>query len=230
MYRRCGYTVAPPPSVWYVWVQTKEGGYWRIKRGSYRPALLNEAYQKGIYAMKISAPAASRIVRRLQPYLNRLDTGRLTVRISARLRKALKEKGSLCLTYLKGMDMQPAFHIEKLLNVSVNVKQDAQELSLNLPVNEFTIERLNGIVTAYYFELILLWGDAGSDMGLRVEEVDSPVYLMEEDYKTECRLSLVLPPEGQSWIALLKVSCIEGKELAMHPRMYGMKVIAVGGV
>ena len=128
------------------------------------------------------------------------------------------------------MDMQPAFHIEKLLNVPVYAKQDAQELRVNIPVNAYTIEQHNEIVTAYYFELILLWGDAGSDMGLRVEEVDSPVYLMEEDYKTECRLSLVLPPEGHPWIALLKVSCIEGKDLAMHPRMYGMKVIAVGGV
>jgi len=91
------------------------------------------------------------------------------------------------------------------------------------------VERHNGIVTDYYFELILLWGDAGSDKGLRVEEADSPVYRIEEDYGTECRLSLVLPPEGQPWMALLKVSCIEGRELAMASRNYGMKVIA-GGV
>ena len=83
-------------------------------------------------------------------------------------------------------------------------------------------------MTAYYIELILLWGDAGSDKGLSVEEAASPVYRIEEDYNTECRLSLVLPPEGQPWMALLKVSCIEGRELAMAPRNYGMKVIAGG--
>ena len=108
--------------------------------------------------MKISAPAASRIVRRLHPYLNRLDTGRLTVRISARLRNALKEKGRLCFTYLKGMDMQPKHRIERLLNAAVRVEVDAQEVRVSIAVNEDTVGRHNGIVTAYYFELILLWG------------------------------------------------------------------------
>ena len=219
----------PPPSGQYVWVKTKEGGFWRMKRGSYRPALLNEAYQKGSNAMKISAPAAGRIIRRLSPYLSRLDTGRLNARISGRLRKALKEQGRLCLTSLQGMDMQPQHRLEKLLQADALVKVDAQEITVSIPVKEYTIKRHSGIVTAYYFELILLWGDAGSDKSLRVEEADSPVYRVEEDYSTECRLNLVLPPEGQPWIALLKVSCIEGREMAAAPRNYGMKVIAVGG-
>src|SRR4051794_2288405 len=89
----------PPPAGRYVWIKTKEGGYWRTKRCSNRPARLNEAYQQGCSAMKISAPAASRIMRRLSPYLSRLDTGRLNARISARLRKALKEGGRLTFTY-----------------------------------------------------------------------------------------------------------------------------------
>ena len=178
--------------------------------------------------MKISAPAASRIMRRLSPYLSRLDTGRWNARISARLRKALKEGGRLTFTYLKGMDMQPQHPLEKLLKAYTQVKVAAQEIAVTIDVKEYTIKRHNGIVTDYYFELLLLWGDAGSDKGLRVEEVDSPVYRIEDDYGTECRLSLVLPPEGQAWIALLKVSCIEGRELAMAPGMYGMKVIGCG--
>jgi len=218
----------PPPSGQYVWVKTREGGFWRMKRGSYRPATLNESYQKGSNAMKITAPAASRIVRRLQPYLSRLETGRLTVRISGKLRKALKEGGRLTFTYLKGMDMQPRHPLWKLLQAPAHVKVDAQEITVNIAVKEFTLKRHNGIVTDYYFELILLWGDAGSDQGLRVEEADSPVYRIEEDYSTECRLNLVLPPEGQPWMAMLKVSCIEGTELAVAPRNYGMKVIGCG--
>ena len=199
-----------------------------MKRGSYRPAQLNEAYQRSSNATKICSPAASRIVRRLHHYLDRLETGRLTARICGQLRKALNKQGRLHFTYLKGMDVQPQHPLEKLLKVCVFVEQDALELKVCIPVNKCTIKRHNGIVTAYYFELILLWGDAGSDKGLRVEEVDSPVYHIAEDYKTECRLSLVLPPDGQPWMALLKVSCIEGRELAMAPRNYGMKVIAGG--
>jgi hypothetical protein len=218
----------PPPSGQYIWVQTKEGGFWRMKRGSHRPALLNKAYQQTSNAMKISAPAASRIVRRLQPYLTRLETGRLTVRISGKLRKALNENGRICFTYLKDLDIQPQHPMERLLKAPVRMEQDIQELTVSIPVNTYTIKRHSELVSAYYFELILLWGDAGSDKSLRVEEVDSLVYRMEEDYGIECRLSVVLPPEGETWMVLLKVSCIEGRELAMAPRMHGIKVL-VGG-
>src|SRR3954471_11517656 len=165
----------PPPSGQYIWVQTKEGGFWRMKRGSHRPALLNGAYQQTSNAMKISAPAASRIVRRLQPYLTRLETGRLTVRISGKLRKALNEKGRLCFTYLQDLDVQPQHPMERLLKAPVRVEQDTQELTVSIPVDTYTIKRHNALVSAYYFELILLWGDADNDKGLRVEEVDSPV-------------------------------------------------------
>src|SRR5437899_9524667 len=106
--------IPPPPSPdgQYVWVKTKEGSFWRKRRGSYRPALLNAAYQRSSEATNISSPAASMIVRRLCPYLTGLQTGRLTVRICGRLRKALNEKGRLCFTYLKGLDMQPEHPLE----------------------------------------------------------------------------------------------------------------------
>jgi hypothetical protein len=218
----------PPPYGQYVWVKTKEGGYWRTKRGSFRPASLNEAYQKGSHAIKISAPAASRIMRRLSPFLTSLETGRLNARISGKLRKALKEKGKLCFTYLEGLDMQPEHPLEKLLKADVRIEQHDQELTVSIPVNAYTIKLHNGVVSAYYFELILLWGDAGSNNGLRVDEVDSPVYRIGEDYGSECRLSVELPLEGEPWMAMLKVSCIEGREMAMAPRMYGMKVVGGG--
>src|SRR4051794_36521095 len=113
--------------------------------------------------MKISAPAAGRIMRRLSPYLDRLQTGRLNARISGRLRKALKEQGRLSFTYLHGLDMQPEHPLEELLKADVRIEQHEHELTVSIPVNAYTIKRHNGVVSAYYFELILLWGDAGSD-------------------------------------------------------------------
>jgi hypothetical protein len=221
--------IPPPPSVdgQYVWVMTKEGNFWRKKRGSYQPAKLNSAFQQNSNATKICSPAASMIVRRLHPYLNRLETGRLTVRICGKLKKALREQGSLCFTCLQGMDLQPEHRLEELLQAGVRVEQHVQELMVSIPIYASTIRRRNELVSRFYFELILLWGDAGCDKGLRVEEVDSPVYRIGEDHGSECRLS-VMPPEGQPWMALLKVSCVEGRELAAAPRMYGMKVVASG--
>ena len=41
-------------------------------------------------------------------------------------------------------------------------------------------------------------------------------------------MSVPLPSNGAPWMALLKVSCPEGLELAVHPRHYGMRVVKVG--
>jgi hypothetical protein len=37
-----------------------------------------------------------------------------------------------------------------------------------------------------------------------------------------------LPTGKQPWMIFLKLSCLEGNEAAIHPRHYGMKVVAVG--
>ena len=173
--------------------------------------------------MKLSAPAASRIVQKLRPYLKGLQPGRLTTRISGELRKSLKEADRISLACLKGVDLQPEYPFEDLLQAEVNVEQTAHELILTIPIAEHTIKRLNNLVTNYYFELILLYGDVGKENGLRTESEDSEVYEIEKDYPADCKLRVVLPE--QPWIALLKVNCIEGNELALSPKLYGMKVV-----
>jgi hypothetical protein len=40
-------------------------------------------------------------------------------------------------------------------------------------------------------------------------------------------LRLKIPVRKVPWMVLLKVSCMEGNELAVHPRHYGMKVVKV---
>ena len=40
----------------YVWIKTKDGAYWRLKRGTLKKAKMNDAYSEGIERMKLSAP------------------------------------------------------------------------------------------------------------------------------------------------------------------------------
>jgi hypothetical protein len=46
--------------------------------------------------------------------------------------------------------------------------------------------------------------------------------------KSVCSLSIELPANKKPWMVLLKVNCLEGNELAVHPRHYAMTVVAVG--
>ena len=45
----------------------------------------------------------------------------------------------------------------------------------------------------------------------------------------ECVLKIDVPTTKGPWMALLKVNCLEGREMAYHPRHYALKVIAAGG-
>ena len=210
----------------YVWVETKEGAYWRLKRGSLKKTKINAGYSEGIERMKVSAPAASRIMQKLRPFTKALFHGRLNARISGLLRKSLREKGQLDISYLNGLDFQPDHPMSNLLKEVPVIKQMIREIVVNIPLTTHTVFRMNSIVTNYYFELILLYGDAARENGLRTESADSDVYVIGADYPNDCRLGLVLPE--QPWIALLKVNCIEDDTLAFHGRLYGMKVIAAG--
>lgn len=208
----------------YVWVNSKEGSYLRKKRGSIKPAMLNTAYEQGANRMKLSAPAASRIVNKLKPYLRGLTTGRLHARISGKLRKGLKETESIELCYLKDLDLQPEHPMGRLLIFPFTVEVTEYELNVRIPITDSTVKQHSNIVTDFYFELVLLYGDATKEQGLRTESEESSVYAIGKAYKNECRLCMVLPE--QPWIALLKISCIEGNEPAAASRNYGMKVVA----
>jgi hypothetical protein len=210
----------------YVWIETRDGGYWRRKRGTVKKAKPNRAFRESGDRMKQSAPATSRILKKLKPYMNGLDIGRLNAHISGLLRTSMTDTGKLSLACLDQLDFQRNQPIEWLLQVIPDIAITAHELIVSIPIVEYTLKRLNTLVTNYYFELILLFGDAGTDNGLRTESEESDVYEIAKDYKLMLTLRLVLPEKP--WIALLKVNSIEENEHAKLWRLYGMKVIGAG--
>jgi hypothetical protein len=211
----------------YVLVVTKEGQYWRRKRGSSKKAVLNEAFQHHVGLVKITAPAAKRIVTKLRYYTERLETGRLTLKIAGLLRRQMKENGDASILCLKDLDLQPYYPIHQLLQSNYPVTVHNGLLEVAIDINYYTIKKHNGLVSDYFFELVLLYGDCMEENGLRTESESSGVYRIGQAAE-KCRLQMVLPEKP--WIALLKVSCIEENEMALHPKHYGMKVVAVGMV
>src|SRR4051812_3276379 len=77
----------------YILVVTKEGSFFRLKRGLNKPAVLNAAYQQSSNSTKLCSPAAKRMAITLRQHLRGLDTGRLIARFTGLLRKAFHKKG-----------------------------------------------------------------------------------------------------------------------------------------
>ena len=173
--------------------------------------------------MQLSAPATRGIMQKLKPYMNGLYTGRLNAKISGRLRRELKETGKLSLSCLRGFDLQQGHRFEQLLQAELDIQQTPHTLTVSIPIAAHTVKRINTLVTNYYFELVLLYGDVSKENGLRTESIESDVYEIEKDYNMFCKLSMALPEK--EWIALLKVNSIEGNEPAISHKLYGMKVV-----
>jgi hypothetical protein len=223
-----GFTIPPCPDPdRYVLIRTKEGNFWRRKRGmGEKEARLNDAFAVHATGMAVTAPAARRIVNKLRPYLDHLYTGRITVKVSGRLRKQWSKSGIVDYTYMNGFDLQPDHPIEELLKVPVGVKMEGGSLEVFIPVEEQTVKQSSKRVTGYFFEVIMISGDCTRDDELKVTTAEGELFRIGSIVEKGCRLTA--PITGRPWFAILKVSCVEGKNMAAAPGNYGMKVVAAG--
>ncbi len=216
-----------PDPVSYILVRSREGSYWRKKRGmGSKGASLNEGFKVSSAGMAVTAPAAKRIVSKLKPYLDCLVTGRITVRISGQLRKQFNKTGKVDYTFLKDFDLQPNHPLENLLRLPFTVKVEDEVLRITIPIEAQTVKQNSGIISDFYFEVILISGDSTVENDLRIEGESSNTYPIKPLKQGDCTFHL--PLIKNPWFAILKVCCIEGNEMAVAARNYGMKVIAVG--
>jgi hypothetical protein len=208
----------------YIFVKTIEGGNWRKKRGTVKQAKLNEAYKASRNNTKIVSPAARKVRAALEPYMRGIQPGRLNVRIGTAFRKSLKNNGGLQLHFLKGLELQRDHPMDQLLISQFSVRVEKGDVRVEIPIHPRCVKPFNDLVTDYYFEAVLLYGDVNEEHGLRTESVESRLYSYYSEETTTCIMELSLPEEKE-WCLLLKISSLEGKEVAVHPRHYRMKVV-----
>ena len=230
----------PDPEKWQD-VQTKDG--WMRRKRKAKQSKLNDVMQRHADSFKVTMPAAKRILDRLEPWVRGLDLGRIQAEIGTRLKKSYLENGKMNFTYLLDLDLQPGRKLNALLSnhPKVWVKD---EVVVKIWLTDELIKLKKSIFTDYYFELIMVWGEPPNPLkgelnptkrykGLKVDSEESKLYKRRDPkgpVKDDelCVLKIDVPKTKLPWMALLKVSCLEGNELAHNPRHYAMKVVAVG--
>jgi len=211
----------------YVWIDTKEGGHWRRKRGTIKPATLNSSFRKNADTTQITNAAARQMVLRLEPFLKGLEAGRITVRIAGRLKKALVKNNRIDFSFFYGFDVQKDYTLKDLAPRVYSTSTGKNEVSIEIAIHKKTIQTLQRGATGYYFEAIWLYGDPTEDNGLRVDSISSPLFPVGDPTETTCKLAVPLP-DKRPYLIFLKASCLEGNALASHPSFYGMQVISAG--
>lgn len=205
----------------YIIVHSKEGDYLRAKRTS---PFINA--QLAEMAAETCSAAAKQILTKLRPFTERM-MGRMNVRLSGKMRSAKKQTGSYNYSLLKDFELQKDYPLEALYEGVYQVSHQNNQVTITVPVQTGDVLPHNKIVTAYYFEAVLLTGDAMLPNSLRVEDDRSDMFYFKQQYNTVEVFQFIVP-ENTPYLLFLKVACMEGDEMAIHPRHYGMKVVEVG--
>jgi len=217
----------PDPEL-YILVETKEGSFWRRKRGTVKKASLNKTFSDNNQAFKTLMPAAARLVKKLDPYTRQLDMGRITARIAGKWLKPYIETGSISFAALNKMELQRDHPLEHLCNANyiITANEGFHRIYIDLVSGQVIAQ--NTLVTDYYFEAVLLYGDPTMDGGLVTEDRTSELYHFGAETTAGCALDIPCAPAGAPWLLFLKVSCLEENEMAAHYKNYAMKVVGVG--
>lgn len=218
----------PDPKL-YTWVNTRDGGgYWRLKRGTNKEAVLNNVLQLSADITRQTNQAAKRVMNKLQPFLKYLLTGRTTMRIAGAFKRAILQHDKMDYSLLKDLDFQAAdYPFKKLTTGYLTMKEEKGVLYLSLTVGNKFVKQHSSLATGYYVEVILLFGDPDDDKSLRIDSTQSDTFsFSDENAIKECLLSVQLPAK-QPWMVLLKVSCL-GREVEDVAKYHALKVVRVG--
>jgi hypothetical protein len=214
----------PDPDL-YQLIKTKEGSFWRRKRGTVKPAKLNNTFAKNVQAMKIVSPVAATIVNGLFKYIQGLTTGRLSSRICANLLKHYNATKQISFTPLTNMDIQPQYPLAKLIFTQYACSIKEKQIELEVKAYPEAIKKQNNLLTEYFFELILVEAVGESFNKIQSNYVVSKPYYFNANYFEGCVLTLPIPKSSINWMVLFKISCTEGNEMALHSKHYAMKII-----
>jgi hypothetical protein len=188
---------------------------------------LNPVLKDNTLIAKRTGPAASRILNQLEPYRVGIRTGRINLKLSGLLMKELKETGKSGYTQLDKLDFNKGYPLERLFKGEYETLVQQQKIVLHLRFARGTVRQQNSLATDYYFEAVLIAGDPCGDRMLETVSQTSALYAFAEAAPESVQLALPLPA-GNPWMVLLKVNCLEGKEIAAHPQHYALKVVKTG--
>lgn len=212
----------------YIALKTKKRAFWRRKRGTLTPVKLNKTFKKNVSAMSLSSAAAKRIRVALDPYTQPLQMGAVHIRLTRIIMKQYKESGIISVTALKDIDLQKKQYFNHSWHSIHKCSRAGKEINITISPFYSVVKPLNTLVTDYYFDTILLYGEAGKELSLKSKVQTSTHYSFTMRKPSPSSFRFTLPKPNTPFILFLKLSCLEGNEMALHAQHYGMKAVFCG--
>lgn len=211
----------------YIYVRRRNGGYWRKKRGTGKPAVLNTVLAANAENTKLTMPAARRMLAKLKPFTENFARDFRLQRVATVFSRDLKETGEMSYRLFDRFEMQRDHPLQNIYMTNPKIGINKKMMEVTIDLHGDPLWQKTPTATHYYFELILLSGDPAKENALRVESDSSALYEYEREYDDKIILTIQLP-DKKPYMVFLKCGCMQDRWPAGHAKNYGMKVVGVG--
>ena len=209
----------------YTLVDRRGYNYWRLKRGTIKPAGINDSLRQRSEAMKALSPTIRYLRHILIPLMKPLPHGELHSNLFKWLQGSWLENGRIDYSGMQGKELHSTHTLHKILLGGYRPQITTDSISISLMQRKEVFSKPGPLVTQFALQATLIWetGDA-----IREESRYSPIYDIKTGIDNECVFEFKVPA-AVPWMAILKLVSFEGKVTAYHPKYFGMRVLATGG-
>ncbi len=152
------------------------GKHMRSRRGSKKPALLNEAFQKSVDLNKLANPVAKAIKDALGPFREGFHDGSMWGRLVGLFKKHFRQHPTLDLSILEGFNLYKEVHLSTNYNLQTQVNiEPGVERVIRIQLMSGALLKLEKYaVCSYRQTLIAVFLDADLKSTTRSEQVMFP--------------------------------------------------------
>ncbi|RYY46452.1 MAG: hypothetical protein EOO06_14525 [Chitinophagaceae bacterium] len=212
----------------YCLVRHKDNSYyWRLRRGTRKPAVLNEAFAANATLTALISPLISRLTIPIIAFAEHRQLSRLHTRLLTPVKKYYKEHNRISYTGLLGMDLLPHAPLHRLFAGSIDTRYSNEMITVMITAGNNYVKKNNTLVTDYYFEAMLLVGDISHKTTLEIDTEQSELLSFTGPAQQNIQFQFISPLH-EPWVLILKLACFEGHQKAANDKHYGIRIIATG--
>ncbi|HEY3402156.1 MAG TPA: hypothetical protein VGK59_02150 [Ohtaekwangia sp.] len=204
------------------------GDYVRAPRGTYKPAVVNEAFQKSTSRLRDANVAAKIIKDALEPFREGFKGGLFWQRLLSQFRKQLREHGTIDFSKCEEIEVNEHYPMSRFLYVDPKLTFDEATRTMNVYLGYGHHPKPKGMnyLEGYRVGVIGIFPDLEKKHA-ETMVVYSPVMDMKSEY-APFSLVLPVPVDATSYLICVKVEGTERGEICKNAINKGMKIEKAG--
>jgi hypothetical protein len=215
----------PPPDGWVLVKSNAYGEHYRRKRGSIKPAELNDALKLSNALMADADVYAKAIKDALDPFREKFEDGTMWSRLVKLFKKQLKKNGRVELKALEEFECHKRFHLRRILHRQLSVSMSDQNNTLEVEAMTYGALKARWEKADDYRQiLIVVFYDTKLDAKVSSDTVILPLGKTKRNVQ---KVSLAIPDQSVTAIITLRCDFWRNEGTAGGNSRRGMEILQV---